>query len=679
MLPRIKDVFEQLIEPHPAVGGDKRRASVRILAAFMLGLAFLSLLSGIVFPVLLGEVLFEPWLAAALYLAAYFLSRTARPIVSEFTVVIGLTGVMIAVLINYGIIASTIIWFLVPIVLGVILLPMWGAIIFTLINIGLPFGIALSSTELEPGDTFSLLFAFTFTSVIALATKYARQRDLERLEQQAEALARSRGRYKQLFEDVPVGLFETTVDGQILQANPAMLDILGYPDLEALRSVSVYDLYVDPSDRDRWRARLSEEGSLRDYELQFIRSDGQRIWARENVRIVPHQNGEGHHYRGSIEDVTEQRRLREQLAEQHQQLQMIIAAMPNVLLVVDEQNRLTALYLPPNFPPLLKQDWATTMEKLVKVLPEELAEETQSSIETVRKTGVGHSFERAVRLENAQEPHYLRVKLSLVNETGDILIVVDDVTEIKQAEASARAYAAELELRNEELDAFSHTVAHDLRRPLTHIVGYADLLKQFGREELSNEMLDFVTSIEDAAYNMSEMIQGLLMLAKLRHTETVSQEVNMSAIIDAAIKRVKPDIEERGVQLKAVNPIPNAVGYGPWLEEAFVNLLSNAIKYIGKENEDPRISISAMSQGDCVRYEVADNGLGISREDQANLFEMLTRFHQDQASGTGLGLSIVQRIVTKLGGELGVNSEPGQGSTFWFTLPKDEQAAEASP
>jgi signal transduction histidine kinase len=325
--------------------------------------------------------------------------------------------------------------------------------------------------------------------------------------------------------------------------------------------------------------------------------------------------------------------------------------------------------LPSDFLPLLKQKWATTMENLVEVLPQELATQILSSIETVRQTGMGHSFEKAILSETKEESNYLRVKLSPVTETNDILIVVDDVTELKRAEEAVRVYAAELELRNAELDAFSHTVAHNLRTPLAHIAGFAELVRQTSKDELSPQTAGFMAQIEEAAANMSEMIQGLLMLAQLRDTNEVVEMVNMSSLVDAAIQRIQPEIDGRGIKVEVIQPFPDALGYRPWLEEVFANLVNNAVRYIGQSNADPAITIRAVAQPEFARYEVIDNGLGISSEDQPHLFDMLTRFHPEHASGTGLGLSIVQRIVNKLGGAVGVTSEPGQGSTFWFTLP----------
>lgn len=119
----------------------------------------------------------------------------------------------------------------------------------------------------------------------------------------------------------------------------------------------------------------------------------------------------------------------------------------------------------------------------------------------------------------------------------------------------------------------------------------------------------------------------------------------------------------------ALGDFPTVLGNAAWLEEVFANLVDNAIKYIGEQNPEPRIVIRGQQEGTHARYEVSDNGRGIQPEDLPKLFEMFTRFHNREAKGSGLGLSIVRRIIGRLGGEIGVESEPGAGSAFWFTLP----------
>ncbi|NDJ53413.1 MAG: PAS domain S-box protein [Chloroflexi bacterium] len=229
--------------------------------------------------------------------------------------------------------------------------------------------------------------------------------------------------------------------------------------------------------------------------------------------------------------------------------------------------------------------------------------------------------------------------------------------------------ARELEERNTELDAFAHTVAHDLNTPLHVIMGHVALLKVDYSDQLDDEFREGIAVVEAYGARMTEMVESLLMLARIRGAEVPSDPVPIRPLVDAVLERFRPIIDEKRMTVTISSRLPTVVGYGPWIEEIFANFVENACKYAGKENEAPTLNIRATSGSNLVRLEVEDNGLGIAEEDQAELFELGTRFHKTEAHGTGLGLSIVKRIVNKLGGEVGVQSEVGKGSIFWFTLP----------
>jgi signal transduction histidine kinase len=236
----------------------------------------------------------------------------------------------------------------------------------------------------------------------------------------------------------------------------------------------------------------------------------------------------------------------------------------------------------------------------------------------------------------------------------------------------AQAYA-ELKARNEELDAFSHTVAHDLKAPLAALSGYLELLTADLQDDLSADHRQMLERARISASRQNQIIESLLMLAQLRQTDLPLGPVYPRQIVAIAADRFRDQIEARGIDVKIAASMPPVVGYGPWLEEVFANLIANAVKYIGKKNASPTITVEARMLNDVVvRFEVIDNGLGITVEDQKNLFEMFSRHHTQEAGGLGLGLSIVNRVIARLDGQLGVESEEGQGSTFWFTLPLAE-------
>ena len=241
------------------------------------------------------------------------------------------------------------------------------------------------------------------------------------------------------------------------------------------------------------------------------------------------------------------------------------------------------------------------------------------------------------------------------------------VEEKWRAEEALRQYAAELEARNEELDAFAHTVAHDLKNPLSNVVGHSETLVEYYVTLSDKERLRSLRSIVKSAHRMDRIIDELLLLSEVRKAEVELEPLEMASIVVEAEQRLTDMIEETRAEIVEPSPLawPAALGYAPWVEEVWVNYLSNALKYGG---QPPLIELGATIEPGKVRFWMRDNGAGIAPEDQARLFTPFTRLDQVRAKGHGLGLSIVRRIVEKLGGQVGVESQIGKGSVFSFTL-----------
>lgn len=348
----------------------------------------------------------------------------------------------------------------------------------------------------------------------------------------------------------------------------------------------------------------------------------------------------------------------------------ILQNMSDAVIVLDRRNRLISVN--PAGEQLLRVQAARVIGQpapLVFASQPELVERYQEAYDAQGELIFGQD----------EHKRYFDLRISpLRDRAGQLtgrIVVLRDITRSRQAEEMIRQYAAELEAANRELDAFSRTIAHDMRTPLTALLGYANMLDSFEKQNLSERGQDYLARIRYAGERMNQMIGDLLTLAKLKHVETTVSEVAMKTVVKAALERCRHDIEQRGVQITCAEDLPPALGHAGWLEEVFTNLISNAVKYIGKDNPTPSITVRGLRQGECVRYEVQDNGLGISPAMQSHLFEMFARFHEDEANGTGLGLSIVQRIITRLNGQVGVESTAGKGSTFWFTLPAPGLAA----
>lgn len=243
---------------------------------------------------------------------------------------------------------------------------------------------------------------------------------------------------------------------------------------------------------------------------------------------------------------------------------------------------------------------------------------------------------------------------------------VEEVLARVHTHLSLRELQQQLEAQNQELEAYAHTVAHDLKNPVNLQVGFANLLLT---EDLSEEeQQTALQSISTGAQKMVRIIDELLLLASASHIKNITiNTLGMGTIVDLAQERLIQHLEEEQVEIILPEKWPEAVGYAPWVEEIWVNYISNAIKYGGNP---PFIELGADIQPDgMIRFWVKDNGKGLTAEEMARLFTQFSRLDQTRSKGHGLGLSIVKRIIERLNGQVDVESSPGQGSIFSFTLP----------
>ncbi len=251
-------------------------------------------------------------------------------------------------------------------------------------------------------------------------------------------------------------------------------------------------------------------------------------------------------------------------------------------------------------------------------------------------------------------------------QVEEVLARVNTHLSLAELRRTLAAQNQELQEQNKELEAFAGTVAHDLKNPLAKISA-ALLVLQDMAPNLEADMQAMLTMSVDGAFKMSSIIDELLMLSSVRREKIQPAPVNMAQVTREAFKRLTVLVEQYQPEVTLPDTWPVAYGYAPWLEEVWANYLSNGLKYGG---HPPRLELGATPQDSGqIKFWVQDNGPGLDRESQARLFTEFTRLDRAKGEGHGLGLSIVQRIVSKLGGRVGVESAPGLGSLFYFTLP----------
>jgi len=349
----------------------------------------------------------------------------------------------------------------------------------------------------------------------------------------------------------------------------------------------------------------------------------------------------------------------------------LFEVLPDAILIVDRSRRIA--------------DYNPAMKGLIEIDNGELIGKSVDEIfpkwrKTIREIGDVPDFQTLVSHEVKGKLCYFDLHaLSLYdqnNQSNGRLVVLKDIT--MRVQADEEITESHIRLINEiqekeqlinDLDSFSHTVAHDLKGMLSAIVSASNIINH-GIDDMSkDELLEINDLIGESATKTMHITTELLTLASVRQQEIKRVAVNMQKVVLDSFSRLKDVIQSSDTKIIFPDTWPEVLGYEAWLEEVWLNYISNAIKYGGTP---PVIQIgSDILPEDRVKFWIKDNGKGLSPDEMALLFIKFTRLDTLRAEGHGLGLSIVKRIVEKLNGEVGVESQniPGEGCVFYFILP----------
>ena len=237
-----------------------------------------------------------------------------------------------------------------------------------------------------------------------------------------------------------------------------------------------------------------------------------------------------------------------------------------------------------------------------------------------------------------------------------------------ELEDRVAAHTADLETRNKELEAFSYSVAHDLRAPLRHMQGFVDLLKRRLEKHHDQEALQYATKIAMASKQMNKLIDDLLDCSCTGHREMQKGNVNLNAIFKGVVWEIREGLKGREIKWK-IDELPDVFGDKSLLRLVIVNLVSNAVKFTCNCPQ-AEIKIGCNVGKKEFTYFIKDNGVGFDMGHIDRLFGVFQRLHaQEEFEGTGIGLANVRRIISRHGGRVWAEGAVGHGATFYFTLP----------
>lgn len=324
----------------------------------------------------------------------------------------------------------------------------------------------------------------------------------------------------------------------------------------------------------------------------------------------------------------------------------------------------------------LNQSWRNVIETKLMVWLEQMdgeASETWADLErTVRREGHCHGVE--FQISSLGNIRYLSVNASLLEqaayeESGAIVSMWRDITREKQQNEELKHQKAELERVNMELEAFSYSVAHDLRAPLRAITGFGELLKQRSYEAADEKSRHYMDVMIESGMQMGILIDDLLSFSRMGRAEMMKMKVNLNMLVNDAVKELEAETAGRDIFWE-IKQLPEVEGDQAMLRTAVCNLISNALKFT-RLTLQPRIEVGSYDEKDEAVFYVKDNGAGFDMKYADKLFGIFQRLHRpDEFPGTGIGLANVRRIINRHGGKTWAEGNKGVGATFYFSLPK---------
>jgi len=418
-------------------------------------------------------------------------------------------------------------------------------------------------------------------------------------------------------------------------------------------------------------------------ENEFVFPDGTIGWFEIGVQPVP----EGVFILS--EDITERKRSEELLRDNQHLLQAVIDLVPQFIFAKDRSSRHLFVNRACAEANGLAPDQMIGLCDLDLVATRDQAEKFMSDDRKVIDSGNPISGVEERLTDASGKTRVLqttKIPFSLPGTVEPALVgVAVDITELKQAEEEVRTLNAELEQRvekrtaelkgaNEELEAFSYSVSHDLRAPLRHINGFLDLLRKSSGGALREDAQRYLGIIEDSAKQMGVLIDDLIAFSRIGRAQLNAGPVRLDAVVSEVIADLAHEASGRDVRW-IVKDLPEVEGDRNLLKLALVNLLDNALKYT-RPRDTAIIEVGGEKRGDRLVIQVHDNGVGFDPRGAEKLFGVFQRLHSlAEFEGTGIGLANVRRIVSRHGGETWAESELGKGSTFFFSLPEKGMAA----
>jgi PAS domain S-box-containing protein len=477
--------------------------------------------------------------------------------------------------------------------------------------------------------------------------------------------------FGKILDSSPHGLMVIDLEGRILACNKTSLNMYGFVSRKDIVGRSGFGLLYP---LDVWKA-LSEvgkpvrNGRAGNARFTLKAKEGKRFPAEVLANVIKDSSGNPTAFLVVTRDMSDRVQANRELAESERRFREIFDKTTDGILLADPKSK----------------TFYAGNETICEMLGY-----TQEEIRTLRVTDIHpekdllfifEQFEKQVNGENTMakdvpvkrkdgKVFYADINSSPIILDGKrfLMEIFRDVTKRREVEEELRKTLKELEAKSRELDDYVHMISHDLRAPLVTIQGFADLLKTKYGEELNDEANHYLDRINAGAENMKALAADILEFSRVGREEIVKERIALGTLVSSSIGALQDSIDAIGATVVMPREPPEVSCDPAQMNVAFTNLLDNALKYSSPDRE-PKIEVHWDETAEEVIVWIKDNGLGIEEKHWTRIFKPFERVAKD-GKGTGIGLSIVKRIIEKHNGRIWVESRFGEGSTFYFTIPK---------
>jgi len=501
--------------------------------------------------------------------------------------------------------------------------------------------------------------------------KQARDELEQRVAERTRELVASEERFSLLFKHHhAMMMLVEPISGKIVDANPAAIEFYGYT-VEELSQMTIFDFNKVGTDEIVLIQQMIKDAEVNSYEIAHFRSSGEERIVEVHASQILFQ--EQVLYFLIIHDITERKYTEQALLESEARFRQAVQVSPYPIMIFAEDGEVI----------MLNQSWVeisgyshaeiSTIHDWARLAYRDTNKAWQVEQDSYRILEGGlqqtsGEFEITTKYGDTRIWDFSNASLGTMLD-GRIMVIsiADDVTDRVENERKLAQFAGKLEQSNKDLKQFAYIVSHDLQEPLRMVHSYLQLLEKNYSDQLDQDAHEFIDFAVDGAKHMHNLINGLLDYSRVGTHGKPLIKTDMNAVLDKTLRILDQRILETNTQI-TYESLPEVIGDQVQLAQLFQNLISNAIKFCDKET--PHVNISVKQVDDGWQFCVADNGLGFEASSQDRIFVIFQRLHtQEEYPGTGIGLAVCKRIVERHGGKIWVESQPGKGSQFYFTLP----------